>query len=143
MTKLQYSRSISMNEKPPMTKPMPSPNSKLEKAYQPNLGIDNWSHQTNQTLEREIGFIDPPNTCRSVASNTSFEHSFSDLADLDTNSSIRCEYNRKDIIRFWDIGGYNVVLDRCDNGHKLSLDLKDMIRERAELEKEHANSIKR
>jgi hypothetical protein len=46
-------------------------------------------------------------------------------------------------IQFWDIGGYKILLDRCDNGLKLTTDLKTMIEKRANLEKEYASSLKK
>ena len=46
-------------------------------------------------------------------------------------------------IQFWEIGGYKILLDRCDNGLKLTTDLKTMIEKRANLEKDYASSLKK
>ena len=43
---------------------------------------------------------------------------------------------------FWNIDGFRVVLDRCDNGRKLTKDLKLMIEKRAQIEKDYSDSLK-
>lgn len=91
-------------------------------------------------------------SCKSEHSYT--ENSYENYADLDTNSSVNFDkirnepFSKKElinsrVIHFWDIGGYKAVLERCDNGCKLSDDLKKMIEKRAKLEKDYANSIKK
>ncbi|UJR21133.1 hypothetical protein I4U23_024232 [Adineta vaga] len=43
---------------------------------------------------------------------------------------------------FWEIGKYNRVVKRCDDGNKLTTDLLSMINERAELEKSFSKMLK-
>lgn len=43
---------------------------------------------------------------------------------------------------FWEIGKYNRVVKRCDDGNKLTTDLMNLISERAELEKTFSKMLK-
>ena len=43
---------------------------------------------------------------------------------------------------FWEIGNYKKALERCDNGHKLAMELMEMITERAQIEEAYSKSLK-
>lgn len=42
---------------------------------------------------------------------------------------------------FWNIGGYEIAIERFKNGHQLGKDLKDCIKERAKIEADYAECL--
>jgi hypothetical protein len=101
--------------------------------------------------QQSLGF----NPIISSSSTTTVLLSTNDLSDNEnnnnyeettttTNEQIQFDNTQESMsktINFWDLGGYHSVLDRCDNGAKLCNDLKQMLKERASVEKDYSNLL--
>ena len=49
--------------------------------------------------------------------------------------------NKEKINNFWEIGGYEVVLDRCNDGNEICENIISMIKERAQVEENYSKSL--
>jgi len=148
-----YLRQMSLGIQPPK---------RILKPFQ-QLNDTEWNtslpNELNQQLQKkkEMDLIASSNINLSEESNESFSLLDQNTCpnDLETQSisaydNMIQQKNFKtaavpivDTIQFWDIGGYKILLDRCDNGLKLTEDLKTMIEKRAKLEKDYASSLKK
>ena len=89
-------------------------------------------HGSNSNLPDVTSTMDPINITKKInfKSKESNEILDSYVNDIAESSN------------FWEVGHYKKVIERCDNGHKLANDLKDMLTERAKIEEAYANSLK-